>query len=76
VLNGGAGRDRLDGGAGNDKLNGGAGPNTYLGGAGRDIITAANGRKERVNCGAGRDRARADRTDKLRGCESVKRAKR
>jgi Ca2+-binding RTX toxin-like protein len=75
VLNGGAGNDRLDGGAGNDTLKGGSGKNTYVGGAGRDVIAAANGKNETVNCGKGRDKVRADKKDKLRGCERVKRTK-
>ena len=75
TLNGGAGKDGLDGGAGNDKLNGGGAKNSYRGGAGRDTIAAANGQKETVDCGAGRDTARVDKTDKVKGCETVKRAK-
>ena len=67
---GGAGRDRLDGGAGNDSIDGGQGSNRYSGGAGNDSINAANGRRETVNCGSGRrDTVRADRSDRLRGCE-------
>jgi Ca2+-binding RTX toxin-like protein len=75
-LDGGAGRDKLDGGKGNDKLNGGAGPNTYSGGPGNDTITAANRSRETINCGAGkRDSVRADRNDRVRGCEKVRRVK-
>jgi Ca2+-binding RTX toxin-like protein len=76
TLKGGSGRDRLAGGAGNDKLNGGTGANTYSGGAGDDTIDSVNGTKETVNCGRGRDRVHADRKDRLRGCEKVKRARR
>jgi uncharacterized delta-60 repeat protein len=81
-LTGGAGRDRVDGGAGNDKLkggagtdslNGGAGRNSYAAGAGNDRVNARNGVRETVNCGAGRDSVRADRSDRLRGCERVNR---
>ena len=75
-LNGGAGNDKLygAGGAGNDALVGGKGKNSYSGGAGNDTISAANGVKEKINCGAGKkDRATADRKDKLRGCEKVRR---
>jgi hypothetical protein len=43
---------------------------------GRDNIVVANGKKETVNCGRGRDKVRADRKDKLRGCERVRRTKR
>jgi Ca2+-binding RTX toxin-like protein len=72
-LNGGNGADKLRGGDGNDKLTGGPGKNTYLGGSGRDAVSAANGVKESINCGADSDRATADKNDKLRGCERVKR---
>ncbi|HEX8647051.1 MAG TPA: thrombospondin type 3 repeat-containing protein [Thermoleophilaceae bacterium] len=75
-LNGGAGKDKLSGGSGNDKLNGGASRNSYSGGSGNDSISAANGQRETVDCGSGKkDSARVDRTDKVKGCEKVKRAK-
>lgn len=74
TVSGGNGNDRLGGGAGNDKINGGQGLNTYSGGAGDDNIVAANGRRETIDCGAGKkDRVRADRTDNVRGCETVSR---
>jgi Ca2+-binding RTX toxin-like protein len=69
-LDGGAENDRLDGGAGNDRLSGGPGKNSYSAGPGNDTVNAANGPREKVNCGPGRDTVRADRTDRLRGCES------
>ncbi len=73
-LTGGAGNDRLTGGAGNDTLAGGAGRNRYAGGAGNDKVSAANGRQDRVDCGAGRrDSARVDRRDRVKGCERVRR---
>jgi uncharacterized delta-60 repeat protein len=73
-LSGGAGNDRLSGGAGNDTLTGGAGRNRYSGGAGNDKLSAVNGKRERVDCGAGRrDRARVDRSDRVKGCEKVTR---
>ena len=77
-LAGGAGKDRLtggsdddvlSGGAGNDILAGGAGTNRLSGGAGNDVLNSANGKRERVSCGRGRDRVRADRADRLSGCE-------
>jgi Ca2+-binding RTX toxin-like protein len=71
-LSGGGGKDVLDGGAGRDELNGGASANGYWGGAGNDVVSAANGRKERVDCGTGRrDTARVDRRDRVRRCERV-----
>jgi putative metal-binding protein/hemolysin type calcium-binding protein/List-Bact-rpt repeat protein len=76
VLSGGKGNDSLDGGRGNDKLTGGPGVNKYSGGAGNDSISARNGKKETVNCGAGKkDLATVDKADKVKGCEKVKRAK-
>jgi uncharacterized delta-60 repeat protein len=71
TLSGGAGNDRLSGGAGNDTLTGGSGRNRYAGGPGNDKLSAANGKRERVDCGAGRDSAVVDRRDRVRGCERV-----
>jgi Ca2+-binding RTX toxin-like protein len=77
VLSGGTGRDRLSGGAGSDKLVGGPGRNRYNAGGGNDTINAANGVKDRIDCGAGRkDRVTADRKDVLRHCERVRRQRR
>ena len=73
TLLGGGGRDRLYGGPGNDALAGGGSRDLLDGGAGADIIDAADGRTDRVRCGSGRDRVRADRFDRLNGCERVRR---
>ena len=73
TLDGGPGNDRLTGGAGNDRLIGGTGKNTYSGGAGRDKLSARNGTKETVACGAGRDTATIDKKDRPTGCERVRR---
>jgi len=56
-LLGGKGADRLTGGAGADTLVGGGGVNRYDAGLGNDVVKAANGRRELVSCGPGRDRA-------------------
>ena len=82
-LSGGAGRDRiagnaandrLSGGNGNDRLTGGGGRNRYLGGGGNDRIFARNGKVDRIGCGRGRDRVRADAKDRVAGdCENVRR---
>jgi RTX calcium-binding nonapeptide repeat (4 copies)/WD40-like Beta Propeller Repeat len=75
-LSGGTGNDTISGGAGNDTINAGRGRNTVSGGTGNDTINVRNHKRDRVNCGKGRrDRVRADRFDKLRGCERVRRAK-
>jgi Ca2+-binding RTX toxin-like protein len=81
-LSGGAGNDRLSGGAGKDTLRGGAGrdtfaagkgANTISAGGGGDVVNAANNKADRVDCGKGRDRVRADTQDTLTGCERVRR---
>jgi glucose/arabinose dehydrogenase len=75
-LLGASGRDRLDGGAGNDSLNGGRGPDVVAGGKGNDRIDARNRRRDRIDCGRGRDTVLADRFDRLRNCERVRRTRR
>lgn len=66
--------DRLTGGTGSDLLVGGSGRNSYSAGAGDDRILAVNGKSDLVSCGPGRDLARVDRVDAVRGCETVTRA--
>jgi uncharacterized delta-60 repeat protein len=73
-VSGGAQDDRLFGGNGNDRLYGGRGRNTYSGGSGSDVILARNGKTEKIDCGAGRDRAKVDRADRVRNCEKVTRS--
>ncbi|MEA2397639.1 MAG: hypothetical protein QOK25_1195 [Thermoleophilaceae bacterium] len=75
TLTGGPGNDRLYGGGGNDKLTGGAGVDSFFGGAGNDTISARDHVKETIDCGKGKDRATVDKKDKVKGCETVKRAK-
>jgi activator of Hsp90 ATPase-like protein len=41
--------------------------------AGSDRINVADGRRDVVRCGRGRDRVRADRRDRLIRCERVRR---
>lgn len=74
-VSGGSGADRLTGGAGRDSLLGGRGRDSFSGGAGGDSLNAADGRAERVNCGAGRDTARVDRFDRVFRCERVRRSR-
>ena len=79
VLIGGTGSDRLLGGAGADRLDDApstyaygalsAGTNHVWAGGGADAVNVANGRRDVVRCGPGRDRVSADRADKLIGCE-------
>jgi Ca2+-binding RTX toxin-like protein len=81
-LSGGSGRDRLSGNKGNDSLSGGKGNdrlsagrdrNRLRGGPGNDRLNGLNRRFDRLNCGRGRDRVRADRQDRVVGCERVRR---
>ncbi len=72
-LTGTARAERIDGKGGNDRIDGKGGKDVLIGGTGNDTIMAADGIAETINCGAGRDRVTADRTDKLSGCERVTR---
>ena len=72
-LYGSGGRDVLDSGAGKDTLVGGKRSDTLKGGAGADYVNAKDGARDTVDCGKGRDKVRADRSDRLRRCERVRR---
>jgi hypothetical protein len=85
LLVGSSGDDRMNGDAGDDKLNAGNGNDTLTPGAGKDIangqggddeIFARDSTRDTIDCGAGRDKVTADRTDSVKNCEFVKRAKR
>lgn len=75
-LNGGPGNDRLDGGTHDDRLIGGPGRDAFIGGEGNDRINARDRRRERIDCGPGRDRAKVDRRDRVTRCERVRRSRR
>jgi Tol biopolymer transport system component len=75
-LVGGSGADYLSGGSGHDRLVGGPGRNRIEAGGGSDSVNSANGVRELVDCGFGRDTVTADRRDRLSGCERVKRVRR
>jgi uncharacterized repeat protein (TIGR01451 family) len=70
---GGAKGDEMHGDAGNDQLFPGTGRDRVWGGAGNDVISARDGSRDVIDCGAGLDRVTADRRDRLRGCERVSR---
>ncbi len=80
-VSGGSGRDRVSGNSGGDILSGGPSGDRISGGSGRDRIAgnsgndrigARDGRRDRVNCGSGRDFVRADSFDAIRrNCERV-----
>lgn len=72
-LSGDGGSDVVAGGLGNDVLRGGTGRDRLYGNAGNDVIRSRDGRRDVVNCGRGRDRAIADRGDRLVGCELPRR---
>jgi hypothetical protein len=74
TLLGGRGDDRIGGGDGNDLLTGGPGVDVLSGGAGSDTIYAADGERDIVNCGDGRDRAVVDSVDVVKNCELVQTA--
>ncbi len=86
VIRGGRGRDVIRGGAGNDvvrgqsgadRLFGQGGRNRVFGNAGNDYIESSRGgRPDTINGGRGRDRARVQRRDVVRGVERVRRARR
>jgi alpha-tubulin suppressor-like RCC1 family protein len=69
TISGGRGRDLLVGGLGNDRLIGGKGVDRFDAGPGDDFVNSRDGIREVVRCGTGRDRVRADRFDRLMGCE-------
>ena len=65
------GNDRIVGNGGNDILVGGPGQDVVDAGAGNDSVSVADGARDRVDCGGGRDSAVSDRQlDTLTGCES------
>src|SRR5437764_8330175 len=80
VIDGGAGNDRIAGGAKDDRLTGGDGKDTITGGtgadrldggAGDDSLSDADGGRDWLGCGDGRDSARADKVDVRSACEKV-----
>jgi Ca2+-binding RTX toxin-like protein len=59
--------NRLSGGDGRDTITGRGGNDLLLGGDGADFFAARDGLRDRVYGGPGRDRARVDRRDIVRG---------
>ncbi len=75
VVTGGAGDDKVSGGSGDDFLKGdggndvidpGAGKDVIHAGGGADEIDAADGEKDKIICGTGKDVAHVDPIDKRR----------
>jgi len=69
TIRGRGGGDTLDGGPGNDTLVGGTGNDLMVGGTGNDAFFAGGDKADRINGGAGRDRAVLDRADRVLGVE-------
>ena len=69
VVHGGAAKDRLIGGRRADNITGGRGNDLIRSGKGRDLIRASDGTRDRVNCGPGIDKVKADGIDTIRNCE-------
>ena len=73
-INGNSGEDVLKGDSGNDRIAGSSGFDRIAGGSGNDLMSSRDGRRDRVDCGRGRDRVVADRVDVIaRNCERVSR---
>jgi Tol biopolymer transport system component len=79
----GAGADRVSAGPGDDRVITGRGADRVRSGSGRDRVSTGRGNddlgladsaRDRANCGAGYDRARHDRADRLSRCERVRRS--
>jgi Ca2+-binding RTX toxin-like protein len=68
ILSGGTGRNVLKGRAGNDDLYA-PGKSTYDAGPGDDYVGSRNRKRDRIDCGRGRDKVYADKGDLLRNCE-------
>src|SRR5262249_44530900 len=70
-LSGGGGDDAIDAGKGEDEIDAGPGHDEVDAGPGRDHIDTRDGTRDSVRCGRGPDHVRADRHDRLHGCERV-----
>jgi endoglycosylceramidase len=65
--------ERISGGRGADRLLGRGGRDCLRGGRGADRVSAADGIRDRIDCGKGRgDVARVDAADRVRACERVR----
>jgi hypothetical protein len=71
-IGGGAGADQISGGNKRDRITGGPGADRINAGNAGDVIKVKDGEVDRVNCGGGRDRVKADPKDELKSCEIVR----
>lgn len=69
----GPGADLVRGGRGADEIMGGVRADRLQAGAGADVIRAAGQGADDVRCGAGEDEAIVDGSDRVAGCETVRR---
>jgi hypothetical protein len=78
TISAGAGRDRVKGGSLRDLIGGGAGADRISPGAGTDRIKSLggvdrlrlrDGERDYARCGPGEDKVKADRKDRLAGCD-------
>jgi arylsulfatase A-like enzyme len=75
IMCGRGGADRIRAGAGADYIFPGNGRDAVSGGAGGDHVLTREGNRDRVACGSGLDRVRADRIDVVApDCEDVRRS--
>jgi Glycosyl hydrolase family 3 C-terminal domain/Fibronectin type III-like domain/PA14 domain/Bacterial Ig domain/RTX calcium-binding nonapeptide repeat (4 copies) len=72
-LSGGGGNDRIEGQRGDDRIDAAGGRDRMLAGTGDDRIDAKDGRRDRVDCGRGFDTVEADRRERLKRCERIRR---
>ena len=72
-INGDAGKDKIRAGRGNDDITPGAGQDTVAAQGGNDEIFARDSTRDTIDCGAGVDKVKADRSDSVKNCEYVKR---
>ena len=73
TLEGGGGNDQISGAGGNDRIEPGSGRDVIRAGSGHDHIEARDSTRDIVRCGPGPDFVTADKRDRLRGCEAVRR---
>ena len=74
-LRGDEGNDTLVGAGGNDTIQGGSGADAVDAGEGDDTINVPDGTADKVTCGNGVDKVRADTVDEVAAdCENVERA--
>ena len=73
AIEGGGGNDQISGAGGNDRIEPGSGRDVIRAGSGHDHIDAHDSTRDIVRCGPGPDFVKADKRDRLRGCEAVRR---